>query len=65
MYERNTLAAGGAPGARKIYQDLLKNSGRREQIRDEASAALEAMLTAKQRRQMKADIAAAAFGRRR
>ncbi len=51
--------------ARELYQDLLKNSGRRAKLDAGASADLVTLLTERQRNQMRADIAAAAYGRRR
>jgi hypothetical protein len=49
---------------RELYQDLLKNSGKRAKLDSDTSASLEALLTERQRRQMRSDIAAAAYGRR-
>lgn len=53
------------PSVRSLYQELLKNSGERKQLEDEAVAALEALLTDGQRDQMQSDLAAAVHGRRR
>ena len=50
---------------RDLYQELLRNSGRRSSIESDATESLEALLTSRERKQMRADIAAAAFGRRR
>lgn len=57
------LALGGR--LRDLYQELLRNSGRRASVESDATASLEALLTQRERRQMQADLAAAAFGRRR
>ncbi len=51
--------------AHELYQELLKNSGKRAKLDSDASAKLEALLSDSQRRQMRADIAASAYGRRR
>lgn len=53
------------PGVRDLYQSLLKNSGRRAALDAETAGALEGLLTERQRKQMRADIAASAYGRRR
>jgi hypothetical protein len=51
--------------AEELYRELLKNSGRRSKLEADTSAALEALLTDRQRAQMASDIAAEAYGRRR
>ncbi|MCP3905327.1 MAG: hypothetical protein GY715_17000 [Planctomycetes bacterium] len=50
---------------RRLYQDLLKNSGRRASLDSDTCIALEGLVTERQRKQMLSDIAAAAYGRRR
>jgi len=50
---------------RRLYQNLLKNSGRRASLDSDACIELEALVTERQRKQMHSDIAAAAYGRRR
>jgi hypothetical protein len=49
---------------RDLHRELIRNSGRRTELEKETTAALEALLTDRQRKQMLADIAAAAYGRR-
>jgi hypothetical protein len=58
-------ASRAEPAVRELFEELLRNSGRRSKLDADVSAELEALLTDGQRRQMKADIAAAAHGRRR
>ncbi len=49
----------------ELYRDLLRNSGELATLDRATSDALERLLTKNQRLQMKADLAARAFGRRR
>jgi len=51
--------------AQGVLRDLLQNSGRRSHRDDQTSQALEALLPDRLRAQMRSDLAAAAFGRRR
>jgi len=50
---------------RELYQELLRNTGKRATLDADTTAALEGLLTERQRKQMRADIAAASYGRRR
>jgi len=52
-------------GVRDLYERLLQISGERATLEADASSALRALLEDGQRKQMAADIAAAAYGRRR
>ena len=51
--------------AQDILRDLLQNSGRRSHRDDKTSQTLEALLPERLRAQMRSDLAAASFGRRR
>jgi len=55
----------GSSREQELYRELLRNSGRRASVARGASAELEQLLTDRQRQQMRSDIAAAAYGRRR
>ncbi|MDY7107869.1 MAG: hypothetical protein SYC29_04455 [Planctomycetota bacterium] len=65
VHSRMDSSALNDAAARELYQDLLKNSGRRAKLDSDTSDGLEALLTERQRRQMRSDIAAASYGRRR
>jgi hypothetical protein len=64
VHSRMDSAALNDSSARELYQDLLKNSGKRAKLDSDTSSSLEALLTERQRRQMRSDIAAASYGRR-
>jgi hypothetical protein len=63
--------SGGDPAAlgdsetRTLYEELLRLSGRRSRLANDAEAALDGLVSERRRKQMHADIAAAAYGRRR
>jgi hypothetical protein len=65
VHSRMDSSALNDSSARELYQDLLKNSGKRAKLDSDTSDGLEALLTERQRRQMRSDIAAASYGRRR
>ncbi len=65
LHPRMDPAAIDDPVVRELYQLLLRNSGQRAALASDATGALEALLTDAQRKQMQADITAAAYGRRR
>ena len=51
-------------GVRELHEELLKVSGRRSRLATDAAERLAGLLSIRQRRQMEADLAAAAYGRR-
>lgn len=64
LHSRMDSTALDDASTRELYQDLLKNSGKRAKLDSDTTGSLEAMLTERQRRQMRSDIAAASYGRR-